>query len=45
MIESQDKMHKNKNDICSCHDVKRAVFGVQGLYLNMETGQKIAPKC
>jgi len=30
-VKSQNKMCKNKNDICYCPDVEGAVFRVQGL--------------
>jgi hypothetical protein len=38
---SHDMSHdRNRNDGSCCHDVKEAVFRVQGPYLNIENSQK-----
>jgi hypothetical protein len=38
---SHDMSHdRNRNDGSCCHDVREAVFRVQGLYLNIENSQK-----
>jgi hypothetical protein len=35
---------RNRNDGSCCHDVREAVFRVQGLYLNIENSQKSSKK-